>query len=390
MGIFDVVVVIVALISALHGFRVGAVAQVVTIVGFLAGLSLGVIAILNIDNHVSSSLMKSLIALVLLVLPASVLGGLARSAGVGLSFVVRRVHLGLFDRALGTVIALAGALIVCWLFSSILVNTSSAALSQAIGQSRIMREVQNVMPPVPDGFAAVDRYLANSGFPQVLVNALPESLSPVERPNGTALARVAERAKSSTVEVLALGCGDESEGSGFATTNGLIVTNAHVVAGSTAISVTTTAGQRARARLIYFDKDFDLAILRAPSLRLPGLVVDPNYVERATPAVVLGYPEGGPFDAKPAGIATRFVAQGRDIYDSSLTTRVVYQIEADIRPGNSGGPMLSLSDHVIGVVFSRSSSTTGIGYALSSPGVVRRLQFAMKDAQPVSSGACLS
>ncbi|MCU1491517.1 MAG: Colicin production protein, partial [Acidimicrobiaceae bacterium] len=130
------------------------------------------------------------------------------------------------------------------------------------------------------------------------------------------------------------------------------------------------------------------AVLETAPLGIPALQVDPNDVERGVPAGVLGYPGGGPFVAREAGVTARFDAQGRDIYNNELTQRIVYQLQAVVRPGNSGGPLVSTAGEVIGVVFSRSASNPDVGYALASPGVLDRVHLAEANLRPTSTQGC--
>jgi S1-C subfamily serine protease len=111
-------------------------------------------------------------------------------------------------------------------------------------------------------------------------------------------------------------------------------------------------------------------------------------VSRGVEAAVLGYPGGGPFTAAPAGVMAVFQAQGRDIYGQGLTVRNVYEVQAVVRPGNSGGPLVQPDGEVIGVVFSRSTTNGDIGYALTSPGVVSRVVQAEAGSAPIGTGAC--
>jgi S1-C subfamily serine protease len=106
--------------------------------------------------------------------------------------------------------------------------------------------------------------------------------------------------------------------------------------------------------------------------------------------VVLGYPNNGPFDAQPAGVLTRTVAEGRDIYDQSSTSRVVYGLRADVRPGNSGGPLVAADGTVLGVVFSRSAVQPDLGYALASPPLLAAISSAAQhDGGRVSTEGCV-
>jgi S1-C subfamily serine protease len=390
----DVVLLVIAALAAAHGLRVGAAVQLVSFAGFLAGLAIGVVLILLIEPHLSGQLVKTFVALILLVVPATVVGGAGRQLGFGAWQALRRVRFGAADSALGAVFAVAATMIVCWLFASILVNSAYQGVSNQIERSKIIQGVERVMPPVPDSFATVERYLSADGFPQVLVNVIPGSLGAVTLPSATEVRSAVGAASASTVKVVAIGCGLEQEGSGFVahTSDGsdLVVTNAHVVAGTKSITVEAPDGTSAPATPVLFDPRFDLAVLRTSPLGEPALSIDPSYVERGASAVVLGYPGGGSFTYRPAGVVARFAAEGRDIYDTALTVRTVYELRAIVRPGNSGGPLVSPSGQVLGVVFSRSASNPDVGFALASPGVLARVDTALEHPGNPGTESCTS
>ncbi len=390
MDWLDAGILVVAVAAAIHGARVGAAVQLVSFAGFVAGLLLGTVILVATEPHVHGQVAKTLVALFALIVPATVLAGLFRQVGVRLWRVLRRVHFGVVDALAGAGIAVSGTLVVCWLLASLLLNGSYSALSRQIEGSAVLRGVQAVMPPVPNAFATVERYLSTSGFPQVFVNALPQPLLPVSLATGAELRHAVAVAGPSTVKVIAIGCGAEQEGSGFAVAPGLFVTNAHVVAGTHDIAVLAPSGKEAPAVPVAFDPRFDLAVLRASGLDVPALAVDPGYVTRGASAIVLGYPGGGPFDARRAGVMSRFEAQGRDIYDNALTDRTVYELQAVVRPGNSGGPLVTPAGEVVGVVFSRSATAPDVGYALASPGVVQRVAAAERSTRTVSTQGCTS
>ena len=109
---------------------------------------------------------------------------------------------------------------------------------------------------------------------------------------------------------------------------------------------------------------------------------------RGTQAAVLGFPGGGPFTVDAAGVMAGFEAEGRDIYGRGLTVRNVYELDAQVRPGNSGGPLVLPDGKVIGVVFSRSTVDPAVGYALTSPDVLPRLAQAEAAGVAVSTGGC--
>jgi len=387
--VLDVAILVVLVLAGARGVVVGAAAQLFSLVGTLAGLAAGVALVLLVDPHVAGGAEKTAVAIALLVIPAGLVGRLARLLGRHANRALRRAGLGVVDAVGGAVIGLAGALVGCWLLASVFVNSSIVGLSQAVSQSVILRQVDQVMPPVPDAFAAVEAYLTRSGFPNVLINVLPESPAPVQLPNLGSLDPAVTTAEPSTVKIVAIGCGAEEEGSGFVTSGGLVVTNAHVVAGSGEITVDAIGHPPLRATPVFFDPDLDLALLRTAPLGVRPLGLSKVYATRGDAAAVLGYPEGGPFTPRPAGILQRFDAEGRDIYNSGLTTRVVYELDAVVSPGNSGGPLVSPAGEVIGVVFSRSATDPNIGYALASPAVENDVERTLSESAAVGTGQCV-
>ena len=115
-----------------------------------------------------------------------------------------------------------------------------------------------------------------------------------------------------------------------------------------------------------------------------------NLVPRGTQAAILGYPEDGGLTIASAGVTEEVTAIGKDIYNNGSVTRGVYALDASVLPGNSGGPLLGAGGQVIGVVFSRSTVYQDVGYALTSPGVLTRVQEAERHHSAVSTGPCIS
>jgi S1-C subfamily serine protease len=239
--------------------------------------------------------------------------------------------------------------------------------------------------------------LDSEGFPIVFAGLPPEAAPPVSLPTNLAVRAAVLKAERSTVQIAGAGCGVIQEGSGFVVAPGLVVTNAHVVAGVPGPYVIDGVG-RHRATAVLFDPRLDLAVLRVPGLGDPALSIDTAVVNRGTIGVVLGFPEGGPFDYKPAAVADPFLATGLDIYGKTRTVREVYQIDAVVRPGNSGGPLVAsgdTADHipdgtVIGVVFARSTINPGVGYALAMAAVEGDIGRVGSSSGPVSTGGCIT
>jgi S1-C subfamily serine protease len=271
--------------------------------------------------------------------------------------------------------------------ASTLINTPLLGLNNAIDSSRIIRSLDGVLPAPPSVFSRVQNFLSAEGFPDVFAQLAPASAGPVSLPGAPQLQEAVQHAGASTVKVIGDGCGQIQEGSGFVVGPGLVVTNAHVVAGIAHPEV-EAGNSLLPTTVVSFDPRFDLAVMRVSGVNEPALTLDPDKSSRGLQAAVLGYPGGGPFDVVPAGIMAEFQAQGRDIYGQGLTVRDVYEIQATVRPGNSGGPLVEPDGQVVGVVFSRSTTNNDIGYALASPGVLLRVNEAEDQHRAVSTGPC--
>jgi S1-C subfamily serine protease len=382
----DAVVVVALVLAAVHGLRVGALIQVLSLAGFVLGVTLGALLADVVAPSVHTPSAKAAVALGLVIGMGAMFGVLGRVLGSWGNLAARRIRLGPLDSAAGVGVAVVAALFGVWLVANELVQSPYVWLSSAIQRSGLVRAVDGVMPPLPSVFSRVQGFLGGSGFPPVFSELEPTPLH-VALPSGAWAQRIARSGAASTVKVLGQACGYVQEGSAFVVAPGEVVTNAHVVAGEHATTV-VVRGQQYPATTVYFDPTFDLAVLRTAAPLGPPLALDPSTVPSGTQGAVIGYPENGPLTVDPAAVAEEIDAQGRNIYNEGTVTRQVYQIDANVQPGNSGGPLIDSGGQVIGVVFSRSTAYSGVGYALASPGVRTRVQVAEHRTAAVSTGAC--
>jgi S1-C subfamily serine protease len=396
MNWVDYALLVVVALSGIHGLRLGAAMQVLTFGALFLGLYLGALLAPSVAKVVHGGTAKAVVALAVLIGVASIVAGLGRLLGARSGRFLQRLRLGPIDAACGVAVAVAAALCVTWLLATLLSDSQySSALDRSLQQSRIVRALDNVLPPIPSVFAGVERFLAQNGFPVVFAGLPPQTAAPVTLPNDASARAAVLHAQSSTVQVAGQGCGVIQEGSGFVVAPELVVTNAHVVAGIPAPVVIDSTGRHAATAAV-FDSRLDIAVLRVPGLADPALAVDSAVVGRGTTGVVLGYPRGGPLTARKAGVAAAFDAVGLDIYGSSQTTREIYQLDAVVQPGNSGGPLVTSGDPgvadgtVIGVVFARSTTNANVGYALAMPAVTADVARAQAKRAAVGTGGCIS
>jgi S1-C subfamily serine protease len=142
------------------------------------------------------------------------------------------------------------------------------------------------------------------------------------------------------------------------------------------------------ATVVYFDPQRDVAVLYVPDLKTAPLTFGP--ASRGTKGAVIGYPGGGPQKTSAAIVDGRITAEGRDIYNSGLVTRQIFVIEASVRPGNSGGPLVDLEGHVLGLVFATSAGVPNQAYALTDDEIDADIRYALAHPTPrdTSGYAC--
>ncbi|NEB75732.1 MarP family serine protease, partial [Streptomyces sp. SID14478] len=267
--------------------------------------------------------------------------------------------------------AAAGAvamLVVAWVAGSVLAASSSTGLNQAIRDSKVLGAVQDTMPSATPGwFSRATGALTSAGFPQVFDPFAHEPSAQVAEPSGDSVTADATRsAQRSTVKVEGAAGSQGREGSGFVYASEHVMTNAHVVAGIDDPTVRVGGvGRGLDAEVVLFDPDKDVAVLYVPGLDAPALRFDDG-AGRGDAAVVAGYPQDGGLDLQAATVADRIRAGGQDIYGSGNVTREIYSIRSTVLPGNSGGPLLTTSGEVYGVVFARSTTDAGTGYVLTA------------------------
>jgi S1-C subfamily serine protease len=375
--------------SLYTGYRRGAVLQVIGLGGLIVGVAAGVAVAPRIARFAGSP--ATAVALVLgTVLIAGAMGNMLGWA-TG-SRLRRRTHEGSLrrvDAVGGSAISAIALLLATWFLALNLAEGPFPAVSRGLRESEIVRRLDSVLPAPPSLVGEASRLLALLGFPDVFVGLPQDPSAPVDPP-AAAQAKAATRAAvPSTVEVLGTGCnpGFVNQGSGFVVGDELVITNAHVVAG-TAEQWVQYAGVRTAATVVSFDPQLDVALLRARGLDLPPLPILGGEAGRGDAGAVLGYPGGGPLDSEAAAVRGVIEPVGRNIYGQGQVRRRVYEVQATIRRGNSGGPFVLASGRVAGLVFASSVADGNVGYAIVSSEFVPMLQSAQTLTASVGTGAC--
>lgn len=387
MNLVDVIIVLFLISAIFRGREVGFVRQLFSAIGFFGGLWLGTLLAPHTVGLAHTAVSRSLTTLLTTLGSAFLFLSLGEYVGILLKSKVTLKRINAVDNFLGAGLAVISGLLGLWLAASILVSMPSPGLQSAIKASGIISSLNRTLPPATTIVANLGHLIDPNGFPQVFNGGEPNPNSSVALPNLGELQPAVRADAASVVRVEGQGCGGIVEGSGFVANSGLIATNAHVVAGIRSPYVLDANGTH-KASVIWFDPDLDFAVLRVGNLAGKPLTINTAVVSSGTPAAVLGYPGGGSFSAKAAAVLNEFTATGRNIYNEGDTVREIYEVKADVIPGNSGGPLIAKDGSVIGVVFAQSTSYNHIGYALQTSRVVKDLNQAKAQNRAVSTGNC--
>lgn len=220
-----------------------------------------------------------------------------------------------------------------------------------------------------------------------LLNDLVARLLPMPAPAIPGIdPTVVSQATAATVRVSGAACGLLVQGSGFSAAPDTIVTNAHVVAGTTRTAVLRPDGRTLPATVTTFDPVRDLAVLSVPGLGEPSLGLGSAQVGET--GAVFGHPLGqAPVDVSPARVVRRVTADVGDIYDRPATPRQMLVLNAQLEPGDSGAPLVNGAGKVVGVAFAVSNLRRGTAFAVASEELAPVL--AQPRSAPVSTGPCL-
>jgi S1-C subfamily serine protease len=380
MTVLDWGIVAFTIALAMWGYRQGLIVGTLTLLGFAAGAFIGSRIGPLLLNQGSESPYAPLCAALGALMGGAVTAVALESFALGLrARLVRGRGLHLADGAGGAALIASVALGLVWVFGAVALHAPGTTQLRAdVQRSLILRSLNNVLPPSGPILQALNRV---DPAPSIAGPATP--VAPPD-PRASRDPDVA-RAGASVVRVLGTACGLGIEGSGWVAAPGLVVTNAHVVAGEDDTSVTTQEGASMEATPVHYDPENDLAVLRIDA-SLPALEVDPQ-PKSGDSGAVLGYPENGPYAVSPARLGETRDTISEDSYGRGPIRRPIVSLRGTVRSGNSGGPMVDTRGRVMGTVFAATTSGSPGGFAVPDE-VVRR---ALDDtSSPVDTGPCAS
>ncbi|MGV9413788.1 MarP family serine protease [Nocardia sp. NPDC003693] len=388
----DIGIVILALLAATSGWRQGAVASALAFLGVVLGAVAGILIAPHILVHLSEGRSRVLVGVLLIValvivgeVAGMVLGRAARSG-------MRDPFTRSVDSVVGAGLQMAAVMATAWLLALPLANSSQPGIAAAVKNSRVLINVDTVAPDwlrkVPNEFSNL---LNTSGLPDVIGPFGRVPIAAVEPPDaGILQLPVAQALQGSVLRIsgIAPSCQRQLEGSGFVVAPERVMTNAHVVAGTTSVSVDTVRGSL-EATVVLFDPSKDIAILAVPGLQAPVIPLAPAPANSGESAIVLGYPGGGRYTASAARVRETLELKGPNIYRDNNVEREVYTVRGQVRAGNSGGPLVDTEGNILGVVFGAAVTDDDTGYVLTLEEVRPEVNAAPGANASVGTGSCV-
>jgi S1-C subfamily serine protease len=386
VNFLDLLLVAIAIGAAVGGYRLGFIARVSSWLGLALGVVVGSMILPGILRRLQDASDLALALVAISALAGAALIGQAAGLVLGSKLHIALPAGGLrtTDRSAGAVAGIVGVLIGLWLLLPTLGDIPGWTSEQA-RSSVVARQVHQIFPPAPDTIQALRRLVGEDPFPRVFEGLRPApDTGPPPEDSGLTDALASDVAQS-VVKVTGEACGRVQEGSGFFVDEGLVVTNAHVVAGEDSSMIELADGSQADAAVVAFDPDRDIAVLQT-SASAPVLPVRP--ADAGDSGGVFGHPGGRPLEVSPFEVSEQITARGRDIYDRAETERQVLVLASDLEPGDSGSALVAPDGTVVGVAFAVAPDKAGVAYALATSELDAVLAEGLASSA-VDTGSCL-
>jgi S1-C subfamily serine protease len=377
----DWIIVGFTLAMAFWGYAQGLIVGALSLAGFAAGAILGArVAPLLLDEGA-----KSPYAPLVTLICAAAIGGIFAAGLEVLGFRLRGLvgdRLGVLDGIGGALLLACVALGVAWIAGAVALHTPGAReFRRDVQESEILQRLNAALPPSGPILNALARF-----------DPLPEISGPAPNvgPPDSKIARdpQVQAAAESVVRVLGTACGLGVQGSGWVAGDGVIVTNAHVVAGQDDTTVQLEGeGTPYDADVVGFDVENDIAVLRSSGIEGARALQMNEAAHSGTSAAILGFPENGSYDVQPGRLGATVMATTQDAYGRGPVRRRITTLRGLVRHGNSGGPMVDGRGRVVTTIFASAqagSAKEGFGVPDSLIG------SALGKAQgPVDTGPCV-
>jgi S1-C subfamily serine protease len=368
-----------------QGFVTGAFATAGLLLGGLLGIWLAPIALGQADP----SIWVSLGALFIVILAASLGQALFQYAGARLREKITWQPARAVDAVGGAVLSAVAVLIVAWALGVAISGSRIGQVTPMVRESAVLAKVNSALPQSAGNLLqAFNNVVGTTFFPRYLEPFAPERIVDVQ-PGPERLLHDPDvlRAEESVLKVRGSNdCGRGVEGTGFLYAADRLMTNAHVVAGVDDPEVEID-GESVDADVVYYNADLDVAVLDVETGSLPTLPFDTSAGPEDGVAI-LGYPQDGPYDVQVGRIRSEQRLRSPDIYGEGTVIREVFSLRGLVRPGNSGGPIVTSAGDVAGVVFAASVTDDDTGYALTADQVADSAAEGRISTDEVSTGDC--
>ncbi len=388
MNFLDWFLVVLVIAYAVSGYWQGFITGAFATAGLLLGGLLGIWLAPSLLGDIAPALWVSLAALFVVLICASFGQAVLQYGGTRLRNRIRWQPVRALDAVGGAALSVVAVLVVAWALGVAVSGASLPGVSKQVRDSDVLSRVDEVMPTrAVSALNSFNDVVGSSFFPRYLEPFAPERIIEVGPPPGR-IGRDADvrAAEASVLKVRGENsCNRGVEGTGFLYSPTRLMTNAHVVAG-VVDPVVVVGDQEVPATVVYYDEDLDVAVLAVDGVDRPFLPFGGGKEGQA--AAVLGYPEDGPYDVQAARIRGEQRLRSPDIYGEGTVIREVYSIRSLVRPGNSGGPLVSGAGQVLGVIFAASVTDDDTGYALTADQVKEPAARGVTSDREVSTGSC--
>ena len=389
MNVLDWLLIVLVLAYALSGYWQGFVTGAFATTGLILGGLLGVWLAPIVLGDANPSLFVSLGALFIVILSASLGQAVLQFSGARVRDRITWQPVRALDAVGGAALSAVAVLLVSWALGVAVAGAGLGGVSPMVRNSAVLAWVDHRLPDSADGVLnAFNNVVGTTFFPRYLEPFAPERI--VEVGPGPRRLLTDPDVRDAAPAVLKVrgenDCGRGVEGTGFVYSPGRLMTNAHVVAGVDSPEVEVN-GSSEQAEVVYYNPDLDVAVLELDTSGVPTLQFD-REAKQADGVAILGYPQDGPFNVQPGRIRAEQRLRSPNIYGDGTVLREVFSLRGLVRPGNSGGPIVSSAGDVVGVVFAASVTDRDTGYAITADQVARSATTGISNDSPVSTGDC--
>jgi S1-C subfamily serine protease len=391
-SVVDLVLIALIIMFGINGYRQGFLIGALSFCGFFGGALVGLQLAPWLVENFDSGFARVVISLSL-VFGLALLGQTAAAwAGGRIRGAITSPRGRRVDDVGGVFVSVISLLLVAWMVAGPLASSQLPTLSRSVRNSAIIGAVDTVMPDQARIlYNRLRDTIAGGDFPNVFGDLTPTLAREVPAPDPALVnSPVVANVKGSVVKIKgnAPTCRRHIEGSGFVYAPQRIMTNAHVVAGTRGNVTVEAGGQTRNGRVVLYDPSRDLAVVYVPGLQATPLEWAPNLGETGDDAIVVGYPLDGDFTPVSARIRDVSKVKGPDIYEDNTVIREVYTIRSRVVSGNSGGPLLDSTGHLLGVIFAAALDDAETGFALTQNEARGTANAGASLTEGVDTGAC--